>query len=74
MQSGVITFSTVTCAMKAQGLLQRSGIRVEIQKTQDGQHRSCQYCVRVRSRFDTAVRMLNQRNIPFQTAVKDDGA
>lgn len=73
MQSGLLTFSTVTYAMKAQSLLQRSGIRAEIQKTQDRQRNGCQYTIRINARFTTAVELLDKMNIPYQNALKDDG-
>ena len=70
MYKGVIIFSTVTCAMKAQSLLQRSGIRADILKTQDKEHKSCQYSLSVRGNFDVAVGLLNTANIPYQSAEK----
>ncbi len=73
MQGGLLTFSTVTYAMKAQSLLQRNGIRTEIKKAQDRTHNGCQYTIRINSRFDMVVDQLTRMNIPFHNAVKDDG-
>ncbi len=74
MQGGLFTFSTVTYAMKAQTLLQRSGIRAEIKKLQDRQQKGCQYTVRINSKFDKALDLLNRMNIPYQNALRDDRA
>lgn len=71
MHSGMFTFSTVTYAMKAQSLLQRSGIWVEIKKVQDKPSSGCQYSIRISSRFDAAKSLLDRMNIPYQNAVKE---
>lgn len=72
MGNGVITFSTITYAMKAQSLLQRNGIRSEVLKSQDHLLRTCQFRLNVIYGFDKAMSLLTRVGIPYLAAVKGE--
>ncbi|SDN28912.1 DUF3343 domain-containing protein [Acetanaerobacterium elongatum] len=72
MGNGVITFSTITYAMKAQSLLQRNGIKADIIKTQDNLLRTCQYRLNVHYAFDKAVGLLAGANITYLIAINGE--
>ena len=70
----IITFSSMTAAMRARELLRKNRIPAQMTRTPAKYRRgSCGYSLQLNSRADRAVSLLEQADIRYRGVFADDG-
>jgi len=72
MNGGIVLFSSITWAIRAQKLLAAQGIESSIRKiSKTGKNKDCAYGLDVKSDFEYALRILKSSDIRIVDALTD---